>query len=300
MVKVITVATNSKHYLPYLKESVKRNGGELVILGYNQEWTGFSLKYSLMINYLKQLDKNEIVCFVDGYDVICCRNLNELTNEFIKLKNQYNCKIVVGEDKLEMGYIKNNFFRLANEIKYGSCNSKYLNSGTYIGHANDVLKIISHIYKITNSNTSDDQVLMVKYCKKNSDDFYIDTESKIFLTVSNHFNEIDHLVKINNNNLYYKNSKPFFIHGPGSTYLDNILNKLGYDNDNGVIKKELQTDFYKKQVLYFSPTLHNDLMKTNYIYYILLFIILIILIILILFYTNNKYIKKLLKIKKRS
>jgi hypothetical protein len=43
--KIITVATNSKYYFPYLKESIKRNGGELVVLGYNEEWTGFSLKY---------------------------------------------------------------------------------------------------------------------------------------------------------------------------------------------------------------------------------------------------------------
>lgn len=31
--KIVTVTTQSKYYFPYLKESVERNSGELVVLG---------------------------------------------------------------------------------------------------------------------------------------------------------------------------------------------------------------------------------------------------------------------------
>jgi cell division control protein 42 len=34
---------------------------------------------------LNKLNKNDIVCFVDGYDVICVRNLNQLKNTFLNI-----------------------------------------------------------------------------------------------------------------------------------------------------------------------------------------------------------------------
>ena len=67
---IVTVANKNDGYLNYLIESCKRNGGELEVLGWNQEWKGFMWKISLMIEYLNGLDDDDIVCFVDGYDVI--------------------------------------------------------------------------------------------------------------------------------------------------------------------------------------------------------------------------------------
>jgi hypothetical protein len=297
MLKIITVATNSKYYFPYLKESVKRNGGELVVLGYNQEWTGFSLKYSLMINYLKTLDSNDIVCFVDGYDVICCRNLKDMINNFIKLKKQHNCKIVVGEDKMDMGFINNTISQYFIYLFYGgTCKYRYLNSGTYIGYSKDVLDVVTNVYKLTNSDTSDDQIEMKKYCRMHENDFYIDIKSELFLTMNKPYNNIDHKIKINNNKLYYGSSQPFFIHAPAGTYLDDILIKLGY-NPDPAIQQQIKDDFYKKYSLYLSPTLYDDIKQNKHYIYILLIIIIFIIIVFII-YKNQKYYKKLLKLNK--
>lgn len=287
MVKVITVATKSDYYFPYLKESLKKNGSELVVLGYNQEWQGFNWRFSLIIDYLKTLNKNEIVCIIDGYDVICCRNLQELPNEFIKLKNQHNCNIIVGEDKMDNIIAKNFIYYFFG----GTCKDKFLNAGTYIGFANDILSIITNIYKQTNSNTSDDQILMKKYCNLYPDEFYIDENSQLFLTINKPYTEIDNLVDIKDGKLFYKNSQPFFIHGPGGTYLDNILLKLGYNNNNGIVKQQLKTDFYKKYSLYISPDLYDKLMKNNNMYILLFIIVIIILfsIFLIHIFINKKY-----------
>jgi hypothetical protein len=290
MLKIITVATKSDYYFPYLKESVKRNGGELVVLGYNEEWTGFNLKYSLMINYLKTLNKKEIVVFVDGYDVICCRNLQELSNEFIKLKNKYDCKIIVGEDKMNNIIAKNFIYNFYG----GTCKDKFLNSGTYIGYVNDILNVIENIYKQTNSNTSDDQILMKNYCRLNPDEFYIDDKSELFLTINKPYTEIDNMVHIKDGKLYYNNVEPFFIHAPGGTYLDNILVKLGYDINNGNIKEKLKNDFYKKYALYLSPDfydkyLNNNIYITLFIFIIIIIFIVIIIMFFIIFFSNKKY-----------
>lgn len=59
-----------------------------------------------MIEYLKKMDPNDIVCFIDGYDVICVRDLNEITDVFLQLKKINNCKIVVAENKI----ITNNLY----------------------------------------------------------------------------------------------------------------------------------------------------------------------------------------------
>jgi len=297
--KIVTVATKSNYYLPYLKESVERNNSELIILGYGQEWTGFNLKYSLIIDYLKTLNGKDIVCFIDGYDVICCRNLKDLSSNFLKIKEKYGCKIVVGEDKMDMG---NGMNQLARNFIYlffgGMCKKRYLNSGTYIGYVEDILNIINNIYSLTNSNTSDDQIQMKKYCRLHPNDFYIDINSEIFLTMNKPYNDIDHLVKIENNHLYYNGKEPYFIHAPAGTFLDNILTKLGYSVDTN-IRENIKNDFYKKYSMYLSPTFYVTIFGENsYSKYLFLFFIIIILLMLVIFtyllYRNTKYYKTLL------
>ena len=87
-VEIITVSTDDKFYYPYLVESCKKNKGKLTTLGMGEEWRGYNWKFRKMIDYLNTLNDDIIVCFVDGYDVISCRDLTELAYEFIKLKNK--------------------------------------------------------------------------------------------------------------------------------------------------------------------------------------------------------------------
>ena len=107
---IITVATSSELYFPYLVDSCKKNGIPLTVLGYGEKWTGFCFKFDKMIQYLKKLDPNDVVCFIDGYDVICVRNLNEITDVFLQLKKRTNCKIIIAENKT----IRNNLFNYLN------------------------------------------------------------------------------------------------------------------------------------------------------------------------------------------
>lgn len=50
---IVTVATESKYYFPYLVESCKKYGKELEVLGYGEKWKGFNWRFKLMIEYLK-------------------------------------------------------------------------------------------------------------------------------------------------------------------------------------------------------------------------------------------------------
>ena len=285
--KIITVATESKYYFPYLQNTIKKNDGELVVLGYGKEWEGFSWKYDLMIQYLKKLNPTDIVCFVDGYDVICLRNLKELPNQFMALKKKYNCKIIVGCD-----HYNNSVQKVFANFYFGFCNNSPLNSGNYIGYAKDILEIILNIHSQTTSNTSDDQILMNAYCNQNKKDFYIDTKSEIFLVISDPLNEIDDLVTIRDKKLYFENSRPFFLHGNGATYLDNVLQKLGYKNVD--VKTEFEDNFFKKIALLIHPNLYNYISKQNkYLSYLLL--ILLTILICLVFGSIGYFIYKFIR-----
>jgi len=234
---IVTVATESKYYFPYLVDSCRRYGKELETLGFGQKWKGFNWKFKLMIEYLKTLPESDIVCFVDGYDVICTRNLNELKNLFLKIRHEKKCKIIVGCDNVKHTHYVNKF---TIPLYYGTCNNISLNSGTYIGYVKDLLEIIEEIQSENSEDSANDQPLMMKLCKMNSAIFYMDINNDFFLTLVRPLREIDDILEINEyGEISYNGVHPFFLHGPGSTYFDNVLKKIGYDNSidiNRIIK----------------------------------------------------------------
>ena len=218
---IVTVATEPKYYFPYLIESCKKHGQELEVLGYGEKWQGFNHKFQLMITYLKQLPQDDIVCFVDGYDVLCVRNLDELKHDFIAATKKHKCKIIVAQDKHT-----NYFFDFIHPFIFGTCKDLYLNSGTYIGYVRDLLDIITTIYKKNPDKSKDDQKLLTEYCKKNEHQFYIDEKNEYFFTQVTFLSEIDDYITVKNKDVVIVNNMmPFFIHVPHG-YLDNLIINL--------------------------------------------------------------------------
>lgn len=236
---IVTVATESKYYFPYLKESCRRHGKELDVLGWGEKWEGFNWKHIKMMEYLKSKPANDIVCFMDGYDVLCLRNLNDMEKVFKTIHKRTNCKMVVSED-ISIQAV----FHFFGKLKFGTCQNVKLNAGLYIGYVKDILNIIEKIYNLNPKNDADDQELMTKYCNMNND-IYIDKDTELFLSISDSLKEIDNHI-IYDNGIVYKGNRPFFIHGPAYTYLDNLINKLGYGECN--IKNELFNNYFEKKL----------------------------------------------------
>ena len=271
---ILTVANTSKYYYPYLVKSVELNNNKLITLGFGKEWKGFNTKFNLMLEELKKYDENDIVCFVDGFDVICTRNLNELKNEFIKIKNRENCKIIVGYD-----YIPNILIRTIASLYFTKkINTININSGTYIGFVKDILDILKTINNINPEDIADDQILLNKYNEQNPGSIYIDTNFEFFFTIGSPLTNIRKYVKIKDNNVYINNNKPFFIHAAGCGYLDNIIIDLNYDyNDN--IKDIIKQNFLNKYISQYTNIIKNYFDKNKY--YILFKLIIIFIVIYI-------------------
>jgi hypothetical protein len=283
---IVTVATESKYYFPYLVKSCRKNGKELEILGMGEKWEGFNWKFKKMIEYLTKLPPHDIVCFIDGYDVLCTRNLNELKTAFIEMKKKHNCKIIAGNDKVQSYIVQ--FFQY---FFFGKCKNESLNSGTYIGYATDLLEIVTKIYELNPKNEADDQVLMTKYCVANPDDICIDVDSELFLTICDSCNELDNHVQINTQTqtqtLMYNNRQPFFIHANGFGFLDNIITKLGYEyNDN--IKDKLRNDLFQSKIMLYVNMVFNENM---YLFLLLFFLISIVFIFMYRPNSMHKYLK---------
>jgi hypothetical protein len=281
-VEILTISTEKKFYYPTLVESCKKNKGKLTTLGMGEEWKGYNWKFRKMIDYLSNLSDDKIVCFVDGYDVISCRDLTDLADEFIKLKNKYKCKIVVGCD--DYGFTGKRIFT---NLSFGKCDSHYLNSGTYIGYVKDVKDIITKIYKLNPSDTEDDQALMIQYYKEYPGEIHIDYECKLFLVLFCPIMSIDYFTPLTIiNNILYSNefkTMPFFIHAPGNGFLDNIIIKMGYQNMDKNIKKKLIYSMADKAYY------HSKRLIIYYKYIILtLVIILAILVYYIMINTNKR------------
>jgi len=283
---IVTVVTESNYYFPYLVESCKKYGKELTVLGYGKKWQGFTWRFKLMLEYLENLPESDIVCFIDGYDVLCLRDLSELKEEFIKIRNQNKCKIIVGHDKIDYSnlyYLYNYYW---NYYYFGPCtkinnNDIFINAGTYIGYVHDLLYILKKLYNNTVKNFDDDQVLLINYCKKNTKELYIDIDNKLFLTINKIKSEIDDLVIIENDQLIYNNNRPFFLHGPGKTLLNNILKKLGYQDYKFEKKNTDSEAFNKMRRKRFKKELKN---------FLIIFFLFIIILIIFYYLYKNKYI----------
>ena len=235
---VVTVATQSKYYFPYLVQSCKRHGKELEVLGYGEKWGGFNHKNRKMVEYLKTLPSKHIVCFVDGYDVLCVRDLKEMKDAFIQIQKETNCKIVVAQDGADprFKWISRQYLKTA----YGQCQRRNINSGTYVGYSGDLLEILQNIYAENTNDKYDDQKLLTGYCKKHEDIFHFDTDSSFFGVLLKVLAEVDELVDIRNQDVYVNKNRPFFIHALFGGYLDSIIVRLGYEYDeNHKIKDEI-------------------------------------------------------------
>ena len=87
MLHIVSVATESRYYLPYLQDTCRKFGSDLIVLGYGEKWTGYVFKFEKIIEFLRTIDPWDIVCFVDGYDVICTRDLSMLIPTFYQIKS---------------------------------------------------------------------------------------------------------------------------------------------------------------------------------------------------------------------
>lgn len=220
-VHVVTVATDESR-LTYLDTSCKKHDVKYINLGKGVKWEGGTMvgpgggqKLNLVKDYVSNLPKDDIVLFVDGYDVFINDDLKTITERFIG----FNCKVLfAGEKNCWPDKSLEPFFD-------GDTAYKYLNSGVYIGYASYICSLIENYIQ----NSEDDQLFLQKKFivdKFNATNLYkIDTENYIFQCLAGAVEDIS--VKPNKQ-LVNKETKccPCILHGNGGESVKSDFDKL--------------------------------------------------------------------------
>jgi hypothetical protein len=234
MIYYITVATEEKLYLPYLKQLLP----ELVILGMNTKWEGWVYRYKLIIKYLDLLNENDIVCFMDAYDVLPTKNIVQLEDKFVEfMKHNPEVKMIVGYEIIDNKFMENYIQSIM-----GTVNNDRINAGTYIGYVKNIKHILSSIL-VDNPNMQDDQLELTKYANKFPNEIYIDKQTCFFKVFVEPLQNIE----------ISKNQSYCFVHAAGNGLLENmslseygiIVNDLDkYNNYKDNLKSVIKKYFY--------------------------------------------------------
>ena len=157
-----TVATHPQHYYYAMLESAKKNDININVLGWRQKWNGFIWKFKLMEDALKKISPNELVMFIDAYDIIFLSDQTEIEYKFKK----YNKRILFGatnncESRLSLGCIFTKIFSNGKSLPKQPTKFDGINTGCYIGYANDLQNMFRQCRELYDLNViKDDQKLI--------------------------------------------------------------------------------------------------------------------------------------------
>jgi hypothetical protein len=163
----------------YLMDSCHQKSILPTVLGYGEPFS-FKYKVEKIRNYLETLPENDVVLFVDAFDVMIIKTKEELLSDFLALQAPF---VIAAE--------KNCYpFRELKE-KYAQSASPfgYLNSGGYIGYVWAVKKTLARLLDLCVSRpypyqNEDDQGLFTRDYLEHPDEYHLDRESKIFLCLA--------------------------------------------------------------------------------------------------------------------
>ncbi len=209
MFYIITYATHSERYFELLKQSCP----DIIVLGYGEKWNGFNDKVKATINFCKSKQKDDIICFVDGFDSVVLTSKEEILEKY----KSFDVPLVFSSGASSSSI----FVKYTQDKLFGKCKHKRLNSGLFMGTSKSIIDFWKDIQE-----KEDDQTYATKQCKK-IDYMTIDNEHKLFYNYSS-----ADTINIKNNSLFVNSSKlsTSIISCPGNNNINSILSQLKYTN----------------------------------------------------------------------
>lgn len=198
-----------------LYRSCIENGFTITLLGVDKEYHPY-FKNWVLNDYILDLEDEDIVMIIDGYDMFCLSGIDEIKNKFIK----FGYPIVVSADVI--CYPDES---LSNKFEYKSDYFNYLNLGGLVGYVGELKKALKRIFEYENEFIKTrfmvpcaDQLIWQKYYlydQKNQ--MVIDHDCDIWQTLGGRPNMERMMEKVGDR---YRNkitkSFPCFIHAAGT------------------------------------------------------------------------------------
>ncbi|KAI6647973.1 Procollagen-lysine,2-oxoglutarate 5-dioxygenase 3 [Oopsacas minuta] len=225
--KVVTVATDETDGLKRLRRSAEVYDLDLTVTGLGIEWQGGDVARFAggghKVNILKEKleewrdEPNTVIMFTDAYDVILTANAETILKKFL----EFECKLVFAAEPFLWPDLGLERYYPQTRLGY-----KYLNSGGFIGYAQDVWNIVNDK---PIGNDEDDQLFysVIYVDKREQYDMRLDHRSHIFQNLNGAFGDVELEFRDNDTVLLNKlyQTYPAMVHGNGAS--KNNLNNLG-------------------------------------------------------------------------
>jgi hypothetical protein len=169
MIQVITYATHSYGMFDELVNN--KYNVDVKVLGWGTKWSGFTDKLKGVLEYIKTLDEDDIIIFVDGFDSRIMKPLHECERRFKEL----GCKVLFSRERGPF-----------TEIFPVCRNTSPANTGLYMGYVGYLKPILEETAYM---KCKDDQTNINKLCGKYSY-IEVDTDEKIFYNKNQIKNEV--------------------------------------------------------------------------------------------------------------
>ena len=220
----VTVATKRNRHLERLEHSASLFDIPLTVLGLGDPYLGHGYKFSLIKQFVADLDDKDVVFFVDAYDVIFLADRKEIEAAFLNL----NQPICFGAEFAFRVSMKNQFLTY---LRYPKAETGYrfLNSGTYAAYVGP-FKALLEAMQVPEDAPSD-QVLYSRYFVNHPGVIFLDSQQHLFTCNGGRGALEDKDYTIEGSKLYAIKTKtyPKVLHIPGKLFipLDQLTKQLG-------------------------------------------------------------------------
>jgi len=204
--------------LSYLKQT-ENNYNNSVNYLIRDTWNGYIDKLTNIKEIIETIPLNDIVCFIDGYDVLINSDNESIINKF----KSYNCDLLIGS---ELNCFPENYKEQMDNCNKNDVNFyKYINSGGYIGYNKNIKEMLNwknndEINKICQNGG--DQSYVIEYYIGNimNRNIKLDIYCKVFQNM--HWVNWDSFI-FKNGVIYntIMDISPCFIHFNGGTWQTN-------------------------------------------------------------------------------
>jgi hypothetical protein len=196
----------------YLLNTAKYFGVDVELIGIGHTFTNFTNRLYILQDYLKDINPEEVILVMDGYDTLFNNTVEYTLSQF----HQKNTKILISSEKL-FTYQWGKF-----QHKFDTINSdyKYVNAGTFMGYAGDLKIMVDELIEIYKLYPTDiDQGLLGVWVYNNFEDnkkVQLDTNCDVFWVTSKDWDVLKNIDIEENISNPSTNSKPFVIHNTGN------------------------------------------------------------------------------------
>lgn len=238
-----TVATEETKGLRQLLDSCEQNGflqdiHGPVVLGLGTPFLGFTDKLIQVQKYLEKLPDNDVVLFVDAYDVVVLKSPEVIYSTFLAM----NAPFVISADRICWPY-----HHLASEYPPSPTSFRYINAGSYIGYVGYIKELFKELAPLIPEE--DDQGLMTKHFLRHPEKYTLDYHGKLFLPTAGLSSEDLEIDKQNKTvRSVETGTTPCILHGNGFspwyqyTY-DSLYSEFYSQDKTAVSAKETKTVF---------------------------------------------------------